>query len=107
MESGQEVNVSFGYDVTGTGDIEWLPETTSYRNTWSSDDVQAKFTATHRFYQLTDTYYKGIYRSEGITLYDLALDVLNDAGIEDEREFYLDPYLKRITVYNQLPAVKH
>lgn len=107
MEIGQEVKVSFGYDVTGNGDIEWLPETTSYLNTWSSDDVQAKFTATDRFYQLTDTYYKGLYRSEGITLYDLALDVLNDAGIEDEREFYLDPYLKRITAYNPLPAVKH
>lgn len=107
MEIGQEVKVSFGYDVTGNGDIEWLPETTSYLNTWSADDVQAKFTATDRFYQLTDTYYKGLYRSDGITLYDLSLDVLNDAGIEDEREFYLDPYLKRITVYNPLPAVKH
>ena len=107
MEIGQKVKVAFGYDVTGNGDIEWLPETTSYLNTWSADDVQAKFTSTDRFYQLTDTYYKGMYRSDGITLYDLALDVLNDAGIEDEREFYLDPYLKRITVYNPLPAVKH
>lgn len=107
MEIGQEVKVSFGYDVTGNGDIEWLPETTTFLNTWSADDVQAKFTATDRFYQLTDTYYKGLYRSGGITLYDLALDVLNDAGIEDEREYYIDPYLKRITVYNPLPAVKH
>lgn len=107
MEIGQEVKVAFGYDVTGNGDIEWLPETTTFLNTWSADDVQAKFTATDRFYQLTDTYYKGLYRSAGITLYDLALDVLNDAGIEDEREFYLDPYLKQITVYNPLPAVKH
>lgn len=107
MEIGQEVKVAFGYDVTGKGDIEWLPETTSYLNTWSADDVQAKFTATDRFYQLTDTYYKGLYRESGITLYDLALDVLNDAGIEDEREYYIDPYLKRITVYNPLPAVKH
>lgn len=107
MEIGQEVKVAFGYDVTGNGDIEWLPETTTFLNTWSADDVQAKFTATDRFYQLTDTYYKGLYRSGGITLYDLALDVLNDAGIEDEREFYLDPYLKRIKVYNPLPPVKH
>lgn len=107
MEIGQEVKVAFGYDVTGNGDIEWLPETTTFLNTWSADDVQAKFTSTDRFYQLTDTYYKGLYRSGGITLYDLALDVLNDAGIEDEREFYIDPYLKRITVYNPLPAVKH
>ena len=107
MEIGQEVKVAFGYDVTGNGDIEWLPETTTFLNTWSADDVQAKFASTDRFYQLTDTYYKGLYRSGGITLYDLALDVLNDAGIEDEREYYIDPYLKRITVYNPLPAVKH
>lgn len=107
MEIGQEVKVAFGYDVTGNGDVEWLPETTSYLNTWSSDDVQAKFTATDRFYQLTDTYYKGLYRPDGITLYDLALDVLNDAGITDEREYYIDPYLKRIKVYNPPPPVKH
>lgn len=107
MEIGQEVKVSFGYDVTGSGDIEWLPETTTFLNTWSADDVQAKFTATDRFYQLTDTYYKGLYRESGITLYDLALDVFNDAGITDEREFYIDPYLKRIRVYNPLPVVKH
>lgn len=107
MEIGQEVKVSFGYDVTGNGDIEWLPETTTFLNTWSADDVQAKFASTDRFYQLTDTYYKGLYRSGGITLYDLALDVLNDAGIEDEREYYIDPYLKGITVYNPLPPVKH
>ena len=107
MEIGQEVKVSFGYDVSGNGDIEWLPETTTFLNTWSADDVQAKFTATDRFYQLTDTYYKGLYRSGGITLYDLALDVLNDAGITDEREYYIDPYLKRIKVYNPLPPVKH
>lgn len=107
MEIGQEVKVAFGYDVTGNGDIEWLPETTSYLNTWSADDVQAKFTATDRFYQLADTYYKGLYRSSGITLYDLALDVLADAGIEDDRDYYIDSYLKRIIVYNPLPAVKH
>lgn len=107
MEIGQEVKVSFGYDVTGNGDVEWLPETTTFLNTWSADDVQAKFTATDRFYQLTDTYYKGLYRPDGITLYDLALDVLNDAGITDEREYYIDPYLKRIKVYNPLPPVKH
>lgn len=107
MEIGQEVKVAFGYDVTGNGDIEWLPETTSYLNTWSADDVQANFTATDRFYQLADTYYKGLYRSSGITLYDLALDVLADAGIEDDRDYYIDSYLKRIIVYNPLPAVKH
>lgn len=107
MEIGQEVKVAFGYDVTGNRDIEWLPETTTFLNAWSADDVQAKFTATDRFYQMSDTYYKGLFREDGITLYDLALDVFEDAGITDEREYYIDPYLKRIKVYNPLPPVKH
>lgn len=107
MEIGQELKVAFGYDVTGQGDIEWLAETTGYLNTWSANDVQAQFTATDRFYQLSDTYYGGRYRPNGITLYDLAIEVLNDAGIKDERDYYIDPYLKKITVYNPMPVVKY
>lgn len=107
METGQEVKVAFGYDVTGNGDIEWLPETTTYLDTWSADDVEANFTSTDRFFQLTGTYYRGIYRSSGISLYDLAIDVLKDAGFIDAREYYIDPYLKKIIVYNPLPPVSH
>lgn len=107
MEIGQEMKVAFGYDVTGNGDIEWLPETTGYLNTWSANDVEAKFTATDRFYQLDDTYYGGQYRPDGITLYDLAIEVLQSAGITDERQYYLDSYLKKIIVYNPVPDVKY
>lgn len=107
MEVGQEVKVTFGYDVTGKGDIEWLSETTTYLNSWSADDVQAEFTSTDRFYQLDEMYYGGIYRPNGIALYDLALEVLHSAGIEDEREYYIDPYLKKIVVYNPIPVVKY
>ena len=107
MEIGQEMKVAFGYDVSGNGNIEWLPETTGYLHTWSANDVQAKFTATDRFYQLDDTFYGGLYRPDGITLYDLALEVLHSAGINDERKYYLDSYLKKIIVYNPIPDVKH
>lgn len=107
FEVGQEMKVSFGYDVTGNGNIEWLPENTCYLKTWKADDIKARFTATDRFDYLTGTYYKGLYRDEGISLYDLAIDVLTDAGITDEREYYIDPYLKNVIVHNPLPAVKH
>ncbi|MCU6748053.1 hypothetical protein OCV51_10385 [Faecalicatena acetigenes] len=107
MEIGQEMKVAFGYDVSGNGNIEWLPETTGYLNTWTANDVQAKFTATDRFYQLDDIFYGGLYRPDGITLYDLALEVLHSAGINDERKYYLDSYLKKIIVYNPIPDVKH
>ena len=107
MEEGQEVKVAFGYDVTGNGDIEWLPDTTTYLDTWSADDAEANFTSTDRFYQLSGTYYRGLYRKSGISLYDLAIDVLKDAGITDVREFYIDNYLKKVIVYNPLPPVSH
>lgn len=60
-----------------------------------------------RYGDTTGTYYGGKYRSAGISLYDLAIYVLNDAGITDSREYFVDPYLKGIIVYNPLPVVKH
>lgn len=107
MEVGQEVKVTFGYDVTGSGDIEWLNETTTYLNSWKADDEKAEFASTDRFYQLGDTYYGGTYNTAGVTLYDLALAVLADAGIEDSRKYAIDSYLKKITVYNPIPVVTH
>lgn len=107
MEVGQEVKVTFGYDVTGKGDIEWLNETTTYLNSWKANDEKAEFTSTDRFYQLSDNYYRGKVRTQGISLYDLAVDVLQDAGIEDERQFSIDSYLEKIIVYNPMPVVTH
>ena len=107
MEVGQEIKVEFGYDVTGNGDIEWLPEITTYLKNWSANDVEAKFVGTDRFDYLTDKYYKGHFYKDGITLYDLAIDVLADAGITDSREYFLDPYLKTIVVHNPIPVVTH
>lgn len=107
LEPGQEVKAAFGYDVDGMGKIEWIAENTVYLKSWTADDKQAKFTATDRFDYLSGTYYKGRYRPEGISLYDLALDVIQDAGIIDEKEYFIDPYLKNIYVYNPVPVVKH
>lgn len=104
MEQGQEVKIAFGYDTTGNGDIEWLPEKTSYLKTWKADESQAVFTATDIFDYMTGTYYRGRYRPEGISLYDLAVDVFADAGIEN---YFIDSYLKDIIVKNPMPVVNH
>ena len=107
MEIGQEIRVAFGYDVDGKENIEWLPETTTYLKTWSATDVKATFTGTDRFDYLTDKYYDGHYYKEGISLYDLAVDVLADAGIVDNKEYFIDSYLKKIIVNNPLPICTH
>ncbi len=107
LETGQEVRVQFGYDVDGLGNIEWTPEQLTHLKSWSASDTEAKFTATDRFDYMDGTYYRGLYRQNGISLYELAIDVLNDAGITDEKEYFIDPYLKNIKVNNPMPVVKH
>ena len=107
FEVGQEIKVSFGYDVDGKENIEWLPENTCYLKTWKADDVKVRFTATDRFDYLSGKYYGGKYYPDGISLYDLGVDVLADAGITDSREYFLDPYLKNVIVNNPIPVVKH
>lgn len=106
MELGQEISVSFGYDINGNGDVEWIDSHEIYLKTWSADDTQAKFTATDRFDNIKSIYYRGKYRKEGISAYDLALDIFNDMGLE-EKEYSIDPYLKDILIFNPVPAVPH
>lgn len=55
---------------------------------------------------MTGKYHKGTYHPDGISLYALAEDVLTDAGV-DPREYFIDPYLKKVTVQNPIPIVKH
>lgn len=107
LEQGQEMIAYAGYDVDGNGNVEWTTPITSYLKSWSANDTDAKFSAVDIFdYKLSGTYYKGMYRENGVSLYDLAVDVFNDAGIECNM-YFVDDYLKDIIVYNPMPVVKH
>lgn len=105
MEEGLEVYDMFGYELDD-GSIELIDGHTTYMSRWSSDDKAAQFTAKDRFCYINGTYRKGKYREAGITAYDLGVDIFADAGI-DEREYYLDPYLRDITIYNPMPPVSY
>lgn len=106
LEVGQQMSVELGYDVTGNGDIEWITETTAYLKSWSADYTQARFTASDKFDLMDGTYSKGKYSTDGTSLYALAEDVFADMGM-DNSEYYIDPYLKDILIYNPIPSVKH
>ncbi len=108
MEIGQYMTVQFGYDVDGQGNIEWVHSQTAHLKTWSATDTDAKFTAVDKFdYLLNGRYVKGRFNSSGVSLYDLAIAVLTDAGITDTSEYYIDEYLKTLRVKNPVPAVKY
>lgn len=107
LETGQEVKISFGYDVMGNGNIEWLQDITTYLDSWKSDANEAEFVTVDRFYQIDSIYYGGMYYEDGILLYDLALIVIKDAGITNAEEYYISNELKKVTIHNPLPAVTH
>ena len=105
LESGQRVNVMMGYALD-SGKIEWLQMHSLYVYEWSASDEKATIKAVDVLKFLSDDYYKGQYYEDGITLYDLAVLVLEDAGVAQE-DYYLDTYLKKVTVHNPLPNVRH
>lgn len=105
LEIGQEIEVLYGQELDD-GSMEWIPGATVYLREWSADDREMSFTATDRFDGMGEIYYRGQYHAGGISLYDLAMDVLVDAGV-DSRTYWLDNYLKDVVVCNPMPAVPH
>lgn len=105
LESGQKVNVMMGY-MLDDGNIEWIKMHSLYVSEWSADDSSATITAVDILKYLDEKYYKGIYYKDGISLYDLAVLVLTDAGL-NENEYYIDSYMKKVYVHNPLPNVTH
>lgn len=105
LESGQKVNVMMGY-MLDDGNIEWIKMHSLYVSEWSADDSSATITAVDILKCLDEKYYKGIYYEDGISLYDLAVLVLTDAGLNED-EYYIDSYMKKVYVHNPLPNVTH
>lgn len=105
LESGQKIFVSIGYKLDDES-VEWMPMHSLYVYEWNADDERATIKAVDIFKFIGDNYYKGRYYNDGISLYDLAESVFEDAGI-DESSYYIDTYLKNIIVHNPIPNVPH
>lgn len=106
LENGQDVTVKYGYDVNNDGNITWIDGCVVKLSDWQADDESMSFVAKDILSTMDDVYYNGKYREEGISLYDLAVDVLTDAGFEP-REYELDDYLETVIVNNPMPCVSH
>lgn len=105
LESGQKVNVMMGY-MLDDGNIEWIKMHSLYVSEWRADDSSATITAVDILKYLDEKYYKGICYEDGISLYDLAVLVFTDAGLNED-EYYIDSYMKKVYVHNPLPNVTH
>lgn len=105
LEIGQEVTARYGYTLPN-GEITWIDGCVCRLSDWEANDESMSLSAEDKIGNLTETYYGGKYYSDGISLYDLAVDVLTDAGL-DEREYFLDEYLQTVIVHNPLPCETH
>lgn len=105
LEEDQKIEVLYGQDLDD-GSTEWIPGLTLLLSDWSVDDDEMTFTAVDRFSKMNEIYYRGKYYPEGISLYELAIDVLQDADV-DTRTVWIDPYLKDVYVNNPIPVVMH
>ena len=104
LETGQEMDIYYGYHLPESDDIEWVRGNHLLCSEWESDDYTATIRCQDVFRSMDSEYYKGTYRANGISYYDLAVEVLQDAG---QTDYYIDPRLKRLYTKNPLPRVKH
>lgn len=101
--NGQPLRVRYG--TTVDGHTEWVDAAYLYiSDAPKVDGKTATFQATDALSFLTNTYYKGLWRTEGISLYDLAIDVLHDAGVTS---YSIPTYLQNIITYAPLPIATH
>lgn len=104
LETGQEMEIYYGYQLPETGEIEWIRGNRLLCSEWESDDYTATIRCQDIFRNMDSEYYKGMYNSEGVSYYELAEDVLRDAGLTD---YYIDPQLKILFTKNPIPRVQH
>lgn len=103
LETGQEMDVFYGYQLPDSEEIEWIRGNHLLCSEWESDDYTATIRCEDVFRSMDTEYYKGTYSANGVSFYDLAVDVLRSAGVND---YYIDPRLKKLRSKNPLPRVE-
>lgn len=104
LETGQEMNIMYGYATPGSNDIEWIQGNHLLCAEWESDDSTATIRCNDVFRNMDGEYFKGQYSAEGKNYYTLAQDILREAKV---LEYYIDPRLKNLYTNNPMPRVKY
>lgn len=104
LETGQEMDIMYGYQTPGSDTIEWIQGNHLWCSEWESDDNTATIRCQDIFRSMDGEYVKGLYSAAGKSYYALAEEILKDAGIS---EYYIDPRLKKLYSNNPIPRVKY
>ena len=103
LETGQEMDVFYGYQLPNGGGVEWIKGNHLICSEWESDDYSATIRCQDVFRSMDTEYYHGAYNAAGTSYFNLAVEILQIAGISD---YYLAPRLKSLYTKNPLPRVK-
>ena len=104
----QELEVSYGLKLDD-GSIEYIPTGVFYLSEWEApqNGLEARFMTRDVLEFLQKIYTKGLYKKEGTSLYDLAIDVLNEANLplnrDGRKRWIIDEELKNIKTTAPLP----
>lgn len=104
LETGQEMDIMYGYQTPGSDTIEWIQGNHLWCSEWESDDNTTTIRCQDIFRNMDGEYVKGLYSAAGKSCYALAEEILKDAGIS---EYYIDPRLKKLYSNNPIPRVKY
>ena len=104
LETGQEMDIMYGYQTPGSDTIEWIQGNHLWCSELESDDNTATIRCQDIFRNMDGEYVKGLYSAAGKSYYALAEEILKDAGIS---EYYIDPRLKKLYSNNPIPRVKY
>lgn len=104
LETGQEMDIMYGYQPPGSDTIEWIQGNHLWCSEWESDDNTATIRCQDIFRNMDGECVRGLYSAAGKSYYALAEEILKDAGIS---EYYIDPRLKKLYSNNPIPRVKY
>lgn len=104
LETGQEMDIMYGYQTPGSDTIEWIQGNHLWCSEWESDDNTATIRCQDIFRNMDGEYVKGLCSAAGKSYYALAEEILKDAGIS---EYYIDQRLKKLYSNNPIPRVKY
>lgn len=105
LAQGQQATVD--YKVETAQAAQELPGGVWMLDTWKVDGATATFSLVDEMERLNkSTYETAAFDGQAHTLYALAQNVLNDAGLPPER-YYIDPALKDTSTPCPLPLVSH
>jgi hypothetical protein len=107
----QEIQVRYGYKIGS--DVEWIPGGMFYLSGWDApqNGLYANFEARDILEFMNGIFMKGVYRPSGVSLKDLAEEVLFDAGLPEREDgqppWKLHESLNDIYTVAPLPLVRH